>query len=150
MQPLTCSSQVMPNESFPCFTTDAVVGEFQIYFGGQPPFSSKVRSAPSTCTSALRLTTPHAPSLNQLLATTSVTFGLTLALLFLPAMILINAVVDPDFLSKLRVSFVPHAHRHSFTCFFVRFRSTNASAGWEPNRRRIQSEIGINGDVNEL
>jgi hypothetical protein len=35
-----------------------------------------------------------------------VTFGLTLALLFLPAMILINAVVDPDFLSKLRVSFV--------------------------------------------
>lgn len=101
----------MPNESFPCFTTDAVVGEFQIYFGGQPPFSSKVRSAPSTCTSALRLTTPHAPSLNQLLATTSVTFGLTLALLFLPAMILINAVVDPDFLGKLRVSFVPHAHR---------------------------------------
>jgi hypothetical protein len=118
MQPLTCSSQVMPNESFPCFTTDAVVGEFQIYFGGQPPFSSKVRSAPSTCTSALRLTTPHALSLNQLLATTSVTFGLTLALLFLPAMILINAVVDPDFLSKLRVSFVPHAHRHSFTFFF--------------------------------
>ena len=98
----------MPNESFPCFTTDAVVGEFQIYFGGQPPFSSKVRSAPSTCTSALRLTTPHAPSLNQLLATTSVTFGLTLALLFLPAMILINAVVDPDFLGKLRVSFVSH------------------------------------------
>jgi hypothetical protein len=128
MQPLTWLSQIMPNESFPCFTTNAVVGEFQIFFGGQPPLSSKVRSVNvQFCI----WTTSHALSLNQLLTTTAVTFGLTSALLFLPAMILINAVVDPDFLSKLRVRLIPHACKFTISrVFFFRFRSTNASAGW--------------------
>jgi hypothetical protein len=40
---VTFSSQIAPNVSFPCFTTDAVAGDFQIYYGGQPPYSSKVR-----------------------------------------------------------------------------------------------------------
>jgi hypothetical protein len=39
----------------------------------------------------------------QFLTTAGLTFGIVFSLLFLPAMVLINAVVDPDFLMKLRV-----------------------------------------------
>jgi hypothetical protein len=44
MHLVTFVVQIRPNVSLPCFTTDAISGGFQIYFGGPPPLSSKVHT----------------------------------------------------------------------------------------------------------
>jgi hypothetical protein len=51
-----------------------------------------------------------------------VTFALTLVFFFLPAMVLINAVVEPEFLNKLRVRI--------FVAFAWRFQHHTLVAFW--------------------
>ena len=63
---------------------------------------------------------------HQLLSTSGVALGLAMLLFFVPAMIFINAVVEPEFLDKLRVRRLSAPHHPSFE---MCYRSTDTRAG---------------------
>ena len=66
---------------------------------------------------------------DQVLSTTGLTFGLATFVFFVPAMILINAVVEPEFLSKLQVRISSSSPCTSFIRMFFFILLMNVQGG---------------------